>query len=335
MTTTPLPSSERPLPPVEPPNTAFVVQLFVVPGAIVAMIVLVWTGFNWLASTPTDPKALVQAMRRDTPYRWQSAVALADLLRNPQQQAHRRDPALARELADLLARELDSGRTGEEDLQLRYYLCQALGKFEIVEGIPVLLRAADARRKDEEQLVCDGALEALASLAANFRAQGGLTDPGALKLIFDKSNDERTETRYRAAFALGQVGSSESLARLERMLTDADPHVCFNAATALAAHGRVSALDVLIGMLDPAELTAQLAAQPEAQREAQRLLILRNALASCGALLDQVPRAQLEPLKAALQKLLASDPPVRVKADATTLLNRFRTADVIEQEPRT
>ena len=35
------------LPPVEPPSAAFLVQLFLVPGIIVAIIVCVWLAFHW------------------------------------------------------------------------------------------------------------------------------------------------------------------------------------------------------------------------------------------------------------------------------------------------
>lgn len=314
------------LPPVEPPSAAFIVQLFVVPAVIVGLIVLVWLGFNWLASAPTDPRTLVQAMRRDTPHRWQSAVALADLLRNPQNTAARRDESLARELSDLLTSELQRTNPSASDVQLRYYLCQALGKFETPKGLPALLVAAqscDSGEKDK-LVVCDGALEAMAALAANLQSRGGLTDPAAFELLREKSNAPRPETRYRAAFALGQIGTPAALDRVETMLADGDAHVRYNAATALATHGRASALDVLVEMIDPAQLDVALEPQPERLRDAQRSLIVQNALRAVAALDQKDPQADLAPIVAALEKLLASDPPAGLRADAQALLNRIQ-----------
>ncbi len=50
------------LPPVEPPSAGFILQLFVVPGIIVAIIVMVWLLFNWVARTGNDPREYVLAM---------------------------------------------------------------------------------------------------------------------------------------------------------------------------------------------------------------------------------------------------------------------------------
>lgn len=311
------------LPPVEPPSAAFIVQLFVIPGVIVAGIVLVWLGFNWLASAPADPKSLVQALRRDTPHRWQSAVALADVLRNPQNTEARRDAGLARELADLLQNELQRASPNAGDVQLRYYLCQALGKFETLDGLPALLKAARTCDDPGQMAVCDGALEALASLAANLRPRGGLQDRAALELLFEKAGDPRPETRYRAAFALGQVGGEPALDRVESMLSDADPHVRFNAATALASQGRASSIEVLVEMLDPEELSRQLAQQPESGREAQRSHIVHNALLATAALAQASPETDLTAIRAALRKLLDSRPPGALRVDAQALLNRL------------
>src|SRR5690348_13895689 len=61
------------LPPVEPPSAGFIVQLFVIPAVIVAIIVVVWALFSWLAHTGSDPKAYVEAMKRDNESRWQAA----------------------------------------------------------------------------------------------------------------------------------------------------------------------------------------------------------------------------------------------------------------------
>jgi hypothetical protein len=54
------------LPPVEPPSAGFILQLFVIPGVIVTIIVLVWLLFNWLAQMGNDPQAYVDGKRPST-----------------------------------------------------------------------------------------------------------------------------------------------------------------------------------------------------------------------------------------------------------------------------
>jgi hypothetical protein len=39
-------SPDDALPPVEPPSAGFIIQLFVVPGIIVVVVVMIWVMFN-------------------------------------------------------------------------------------------------------------------------------------------------------------------------------------------------------------------------------------------------------------------------------------------------
>ena len=56
---------EEILPPVEQPSAGFIVQLFVIPGMIVLVIVMVWLGLSWLAHHGTHPEELVRQKRRE------------------------------------------------------------------------------------------------------------------------------------------------------------------------------------------------------------------------------------------------------------------------------
>ncbi len=80
------------LPPVQPPSAGFILQLFVVPGIIVVVIVLVWLMFNWVARTGNDPDEYVAALRRNNANRWQAAFGLAGSDRAEQGAAARRPP---------------------------------------------------------------------------------------------------------------------------------------------------------------------------------------------------------------------------------------------------
>ena len=117
------------LPPVEPPSAAFLVQLFLVPGVIVAIIVCVWLAFHWLAHLGNDPQAYVRTLRRANEGRWQAALNLANDLRGPNGSGLKADVKLASELGSILDDEVGSGRTGEQSETLRLYLCRALGEF--------------------------------------------------------------------------------------------------------------------------------------------------------------------------------------------------------------
>ena len=95
------------LPPVEPPSAAVLVQLFLVPGLIVAIIVCVWLAFHWLAHLGNDPQAYVRTLRRDNEGRWQAALNLANDLRGPGGSAFKADEPLATELGRILAQKVN------------------------------------------------------------------------------------------------------------------------------------------------------------------------------------------------------------------------------------
>ena len=141
------------MPPVEPPSAGFILQLFLVPGVIVVVVVMIYLLFSWLAHKGSDAKDLVRALGRNNEARWQAAFNLANDLRaergskNP---ALTNDPELAKDLADILDREIESGNTDQNSITLRIYLCRALGEFRVTKGLPALLKAADASQRNDE-----------------------------------------------------------------------------------------------------------------------------------------------------------------------------------------
>ena len=61
----PLPSRPDPaagLPPVVAPSGRFIIQLFLVPGLIVAGAVIILLGFSWLAGGPRTPEAFLRGI---------------------------------------------------------------------------------------------------------------------------------------------------------------------------------------------------------------------------------------------------------------------------------
>ncbi len=319
------------LPPVEPPSAGFILQLFVVPGIIVVIIVMVWLVFNWVARTGNDPDEYVQALRRNNANRWQAAFGLASALKahDAQGQALRKDAHLADELATILSEELTSGSTKDkEPVTLRAYLCQALGQFEVTSGLPVLLKAASTQRSDEEIEVRLAALQAIARLDENMKgtSDAPFRTAEVTEKLLTAAGDSDPRVRSVAAYALGVIGGEPFHERLESLLADGNPDVRYNAATWLASQGDARAAPVLAEMLDPDELAGVNLEQNRALRENKRVAIIANALRAAGRLADKNHDVDLAPLETEIQKLLASSIDGRLKVEAGVVLKQLQAA---------
>ena len=341
-------SPDDALPPVQPPSAAFIVQLFVIPGVIVFIIVLVWLLFNWLAQMGSDPAAYVQALRKKNPGSWHAAVNLANALRGDTTGRLREDRQLARELAQILDEEIESG-TGlnsesESDAQainLRIYLAKALGEFHVDTGVEVLLKAAVTERSEAERPVRIAAIESLAVLTENLGT--GADSQRIVEPLIQASRDDHRQVRSVAAFALGVLGRSAALERLVVMLQDPIPDVRYNAATGLARHGRAESIEVLAEMLaaDQSQALDLESVQAETgheqrQYEANLLhkanLIHMNGLRAVEMLMKANSSANVSGLASAVTLLLKEDlaANVREKAEsvAKQLDSRGATADL-------
>lgn len=302
-------SPDDALPPVEPPNAGFIVQLFVVPGAIVAVILLVWLLFSRIAQTGHDPSDYLRALQRNTPARWQAAASVADALRTDKKNAAlKANTVFAAELAKILEAELDSQRRSETDVQFQGFLCKALGEFNAPTGLPTMLKAAALPAEPSTLQLRRAALEAIALLANNVAAQGPLSDPQLVATLDATAKDDEPQIRGATAFALGVIGAPESLERIAGMLTDAYPDVRYNAATGLARHGDARAVEVLVEMLDAQNDAGVKVEEAESAREYKRFMILYNALQAAKQLHQANPAADVGALRQAISRLLDSKP---------------------------
>jgi hypothetical protein len=317
-------SPQDALPPVEPPSAGFILQLFLVPGVIVVVVVMIYLLFSWLAHKGSDAKDLVRALGRNNEARWQAAFNLANDLRaergskNP---ALTNDPELAKDLADILDREIESGNTDQNSITLRIYLCRALGEFRVTKGLPALLKAADAsQRNDEKGEVRRAALEGLALLVSNAgeAAADFSTNERVRNVVFQAAEDADPRTRSTAAVVLGVIAGGPCLDKLRYMADDTNPDVRYNAALRLAHHGDVAAVPVLIEMLDPDENVGVQLEQNAGQRPAKRALITINALRAVEQLAEKNSDADLDALKAAVAKLLAAGAQGETRIEATS-----------------
>jgi hypothetical protein len=102
----PVPSANEPskgLPPVAPPSGRFIVQLFLVPGLIVAVAVLILVGFKFLVGGTRTPNEFLRDLDSPNPdVRWRAASDLAQVLNRPESLALASDPRFGLELASRL-----------------------------------------------------------------------------------------------------------------------------------------------------------------------------------------------------------------------------------------
>lgn len=319
------------LPPVEPPSAGFILQLFVVPGIIVVIIVMVWLVFNWVARTGNDPDEYVQALRRNNANRWQAAFGLASALKahDAQGQALRKDAHLADELATILSEELTSGSTKDkEPVTLRAYLCQAPWP---VRGDKWAARAAQSGLDPAQRRGNRSA----AGGPASHRAAGRKHEGHQRRPVSHSRSDREIADRCGRLGSARPFGGGLCAGRDRRRTIPREVGIAagrrqsgraYNAATWLASQGDARAAPVLAEMLDPDELAGVNLEQNRALRENKRVAIIANALRAAGRLADKNHDVDLAPLETEIQKLLASSIDGRLKVEAGVVLKQLQAA---------
>jgi HEAT repeat protein len=215
-----------------------VLQFFIVPLGLVAVLVSVFFGLQVLRSRHPDPLATLGRLKGPSrfllpwagdPKRWQSGYDLSLLVRSgPGDGAEALIPELAAAFKD-----------AGGDLKLRRYLALALGRSGDGRAGPAL-REGLQDPDDATRLFCAWGLMQIADRSAlpELRAAAADPDPGV---------------RTMAVFALGQMGDREGAGALKTALGDAAIGVRWNAALSLARLGDASGEAVLIGILDGGE----------------------------------------------------------------------------------
>ena len=275
------------LPPVEPPSAAFLVQLFLVPGVIVAIIVGVWLAFHWLAHLGNDPQAYVRTLRRANEGRWQAALNLANDLRGPNGSGLKADVKLASELGSILDDEVGSGRTGEQSETLRLYLCRALGEFSVPEAAPALVRRVNA---NDDEPTTQAAIEAIAVLATNLQKAGRSFEnrDDVVAAVLAATTSANSRVRDACGFTLGVLGGERSIDGLLRLVGDPSADVRSNAALGLARLGQPDAYDTLSEMLalEDVYLDEKTPDDKMQSERYKRALVVVNALRGITMLID-------------------------------------------------
>ncbi len=322
-------SPDDALPPVEPPSAGFILQLFVVPGVIVVVIVMIWLMFNWLAHMGTDRDAYVRDLSRNNEARWQAAFNLANALRSERNAAQPQltvDSELAAKLAEILDDELEAGSMDERPITLRIYLSRALGEFRVDDGLPTLIKVATTQRDERESDARRAAIEGIALLASKFDPadQRFVENEQLREALLEAAADSDPRTRASAAVAMGVIGGERYQDKLRFMLEDSHPDVRYNAAVRLAHLGDSASVEVLDEMLDQEEEAGIAVEKEEKMRPFKRSLITINALRATEQLSKNNPTADLDVLETAVAKLRDSDAPADIRVEATSTLRALR-----------
>ncbi len=213
---------------------ALAVQFFLIPLAVVGMVVLVYGGFRMMLTDERAPEEYLSDVRSGgRERRWPAAYELSRLLANPETEvAHP-------ELGNALVQAFEDSKG--DDPRVRRYLALAIGRLSNPPSRAgsVLADSLD----DPEAETTINVLWALAALGdpavkGDIEARYASADPGVRKMV---------------VYALGALGGEADDGRalvLEQALEDVVPDVQWNAAVSLAMLGRDDGEVVLARMLN-------------------------------------------------------------------------------------
>lgn len=210
---------------------ALAVQFFLIPLAVVAVVVFIYGGFRMLVTNERTPEEFLDDVRsggRDR--RWPAAYELSRLLDAPGIEVRHPDlgPAIVQTFVD----------SAGDDPRVRRYLALAVGRLRTQPpgAVEALVEALD-----------DPDSETRISVIWALAASG---DPAVVDEIEAMYLSDDPGIRKMAVYALGVLPTDERAATLRNALDDNAPDVQWNAAVALARHGRSDGLRVLGRMLD-------------------------------------------------------------------------------------
>ena len=212
---------------------ALAVQFFLIPLAVVGVVVLVYGGFRMLVTNERTPEEFLSDVRvGGRERRWPAAYELSRMLDSPEVEA--RHPGLGPAIVQAFA---DS--TGD-DPRVRRYLALAVGRLRNVPPGAVDELVAGLDDPDAETRI--SIIWALASI-------GDTSVIGEIEAMY-LSDD--AGVRKMAVYALGALPLDVQAATLRNALDDTVADVRWNAAVALARHDRRDGMVVLRRMLDRA-----------------------------------------------------------------------------------
>jgi len=213
---------------------ALAVQFFLIPLTVVAVTVTVYVGFRSMLADDKSPKDyLAEIQNGGSERRWPAAYELSRLMADPKVRA---DKTLAPALVKAF-------RDSKDDQDVRRYLALAIGRLD-----PPLPPDAVA---DLAQALADPDSQTRISVIWALGSSGDALVVPKLIPLYD-TQDGDPGIRKMVVYALGALPGDAQIGTLRTALQDSTPDVRWNAAIALARHGRSDGAPVLREMIDRA-----------------------------------------------------------------------------------
>lgn len=321
------------LPPVEPPSAGFIVQLFLIPAIIVAVVLGVYLLFGQMAAGELNWREQVVAVGSENPHvRWKGAMALAQMLdadaqRDDDGQRLAQNPEVAAAFVELFEETLQASPRDEEVERQIEFLAKALGRLDTHERVvPVLL---DAARKDDDPVVRSHALTGLAMITGRaYEQDRPLSDSELVAGVVAIANDADPLARHQAVFILGLLDSEAAARQMRSLVSHPDLMTRANAAIGLARSGSLDGLPVF------EEVLAAAAEQPldpsavrsdaEAEAYFERAMLLTNTLTALDRLSERLGDAQRNRIADLLERVTEVTEAEAVRLQARALLATLR-----------
>jgi hypothetical protein len=227
---------------------AIAVQFFLIPLLVVGATVLVYIGFrSLLAEDRSAEEYLTDIRSGGSNRRWPAAYELSRLMADPEF-VKREEAILAPELTKAFAESKD------DDPRVRQYLALTLGR--LTPPLPAETRQllVDALNDPDSQ-----------TRISAIWALGSTGDASVSGDIERQYQSDDAGVRKMAVYALGSMPIASGNETLVKALDDGEPDVQWNAAIALARHGRHEGVPVLRRMLDRAYVERNVTRQPQAR----------------------------------------------------------------------
>jgi hypothetical protein len=309
------------LPPVQPPSATFIAQLFLIPGLIVLAIIVVWGLVSRMASIEQDWRSLVLDIQSPHPHvRSRAIFGLAQQLSADQNST---SPApklcdntdVAKQLADLLEKELNRHSNDPEAVKQQAILAQTLALFHTPETVlPILIQAMQSEHDEE---VRTNALKAVAVIAGRaLETNQPLPADLAEKPLIEISSDSTPLIRQLAAYILGLIPTDAAQARLKVLMENPDVATRLNAAIGLARQGSSAGYAVIKAELQ----TANQEVAPASNEEVLLFTRISNGLKALQQIAGVLTEAQRAELREIVTPIATDFREIRLRIDAKQLL---------------
>jgi HEAT repeat protein len=274
---------------------ALAAQFFLIPLAVVVVVVLIYTGFRTMLADERSATAYLADVRSGRgDRRWPAAYELSRLMADPAVQA--KDPAIGPALVEAFR------ESGRDDPRVQRYLALALGRLDppppgAVEALTAVLGEAN----DDTKIAAIWAL-------------GSLGDPSIVPRLRELYRSPDAGVRKMVVFALGVLPGTEQEETLRVALADPVPDVEWNAAVALAEDGNQDAVPVIARMLNREYLARTVTRTSSFTAESDPVSeVMMGGLRAAARLQSPV-------LRGAVERLSQTDPSLKVRQAALDAL---------------